>query len=276
MEYRVLGPLEVVENGEPLPLGGAQQRALLALLLLNANRVVSRDRLIDELWGDEPPETAVQTVQVYVSRMRKLLPPGTLVTRRPGYMLAAGPETIDLLRFEQLLADGRAARGAGDPERASRSLCEALDLWRGPPLTELDKPFAQIEGARLEDMRLAALEERIEADLELGRHAELIGELEVLIGDYPHRERLRGQLMLALYRDGRQAEALEAYRDARAALDELGIEPREQLRKLEQAILVQETTLGVRAPLSGGEIELYEQKGNELAAQALRPAMAGV
>jgi DNA-binding SARP family transcriptional activator len=240
MEYRVLGPLEVVENGIPLPLGGAQQRALFAVLLLNANRVVSRDRLIDELWGDDPPGTAVQTVRVYVSRMRKLFPPGTLVTRRPGYMLRAGPETIDLLRFEQLLADGRAALDADDPGRASRLLREALQLWRGPPLTELDEPFAQIEGARLEDLRLAALEELIDADLAFGRHADLIAELELLVAEHPHRERLRGQLMVALYRDGRQAEALEAYRDARAALDELGIEPSEQLRNLEKSILTQD------------------------------------
>ena len=242
MEFRVLGPLEVRVDGGPLPLGGEKQRALLALLVLNANRVVSRERLIDELWGDDPPETAVQTVQVYVSRLRKLFPAGTLLTRRRATCWRPSPEAIDLQRFERLVAD---ARGA-DAERASRLLREALALWRGPALGEFgEEPFAQAEAGRLEDLRLAALEERIEADLSLGRHADLVGELETLVAANPHRERLRGQLMLALYRAGRQAEALEAYRDARAALDELGIEPSSALRGLEKAILVQDAALDV-------------------------------
>jgi len=240
MEYRVLGPLEVRDGEESLPLAGAKQRALLALLLLNANRVVSRDRLIDELWGDEPPETAVTSVQVYVSRLRKLLPDGTLLTCPPGYVLEVEPEDVDLLRFERLFADARRA----DPERASNLLREALELWRGPALAEFaSEPFARVGGERLDDLRLAALEERIEADLALGRHADLIGELEALIAEHPHRERLRGQLMLALYRSGRQAEALETYRQARATLDELGIEPSEQLRRLEKQILTQDRAL---------------------------------
>src|SRR5262245_1288728 len=221
MDYRVLGPLEALRDDGPLALGGAKQRAVLALLLLNANRVVSQERLIDELWGDEPPPTGVTTIQVYVSRLRKLLPADALQTRPPGYLLAIEPEQVDLSRFERLVAEARTA----DPGRASELLREALGLWRGPALGEFEEVFFRVEAGRLEELRLAALEERIEADLALGRQRELTGELEALITDYPHRERLRGQLMLALYRSGRQADALRAYREARAALDELGIEP---------------------------------------------------
>ena len=238
MEYRVLGPLEVREGDRPLALGGAKQRALLALLILNANRVVSRERLIDELWGEEPPETVVTSVQVYVSRLRKLLPPETLVTRAPGYMLEVEPEAVDLIRFERLVKEGREALAAGDPAHAAGTIRAALELWRGPALAEFaPEPFAQIEGGRLDDLRLAALEDRIEADLQLGGHAEVTGELEVLIASDPHRERMRAELMLALYRSGRQSEALEVYRDLRATLDEIGIEPGESLQRLERQIL---------------------------------------
>src|SRR5712691_8432215 len=227
MEYRVLGPLEVRDADRSLPLAGAKQRALLALLLVNVNQVVSRERLIDELWGERPPETAVQSLQVYVSRLRKLLPDDTLLTRPPGYLLAIEPDKLDLHRFERLLADGREALAEGDAVRASGLLREALELWRGPALAEFTfEPFAQPEIGRLEDLRVTAVEERVEADLALARHADLIGELEALIAENPHRERLRGQLMLALYRSGRQAEALEAYQAARRALvEELGIDP---------------------------------------------------
>jgi len=257
MDYRLLGPLEVREGDGPLPLGGTKQRALLALLLLNANRVVARGRLIDELWGDQPPETAVTTVQVYVSRLRKLLPEGSLLTRPPGYLLAVEPDAFDLLRFESLVAEAQKM----DVEHASQLLREALELWRGPPLAEFaGEPFAQLEAGRLEDLRLAALEERIEADLALGRHANLIGELETLIREHPHRERLRAQLMVALYRSSRQADALAAYRDARAVLDDLGIEPGQKLRELERQVLTQEASLDLvpqrlladgRVPLPG-------------------------
>jgi YVTN family beta-propeller protein len=245
MEYRVLGPLEVRDGAESIPLAGAKQRALLALLLVNANHVVSRDRLIEELWGEQPPETAVQSVQVYVSRLRKLLPPDTLLTRAPGYLLEIEPDELDLRRFERLLAHGRKAIGAGDPEHAAAVLHEALALWRGPALAEFAfEPFAQTEIGRLEDLRLAAVEERLEADLALGRHPDLIGELEALIAEHPYRERLRAQLMLALYRSGRQAEALEAYQEARRVLvDELGIEPSEELQKLEKQILTHDKEL---------------------------------
>src|SRR4051794_23104427 len=238
MEYRVLGPLEALGSEGPLPLGGAKQRALLALLLLNANHVVSRERLIDELWGEDPPETAVTSVQVYVSRLRKLLPDGSLVTRPPGYVLEVEPEYVDLLRFERLVKDGRASLAAGDPIHAADTIREAIGLWRGPALTEFAaEPFAQVEAGRLDDLRVAALEERIDADLQLGRHAELTGELEVLITSHPHREHLRAQLMLALYRAGRQSESLEVYRNLRATLDEIGIEPGESLQQLERQIL---------------------------------------
>jgi DNA-binding SARP family transcriptional activator len=247
MQYLALGPLEVRDSEGSVALGGAKQRALLALLLLNANRVVSRDRIVDQLWGDQPPETAVQSVQVYVSRLRKLLPPETLLTRAPGYVLEADPEDLDLQQFERLLVDGRTTLATGDAERASRVLRDALALWRGPALADFAfEAFAQAEIGRLEDLRLSAVEERVEADLALERHADLIGELEALIAANPHRERLRCQLMLALYRSGRQAEALDAYRQARDALDELGIEPSARLRELERAILTQDSSL--RAP----------------------------
>jgi DNA-binding SARP family transcriptional activator len=227
MDFRVLGPLEVRGESGPLQLGGAKQRALLALLLLNANRVVPRDRLIDELWGDEPPDNAVTAVQVYVSRLRKLFPESRLETRAPGYLLRIDPDELDLDRFERLRTSGR--------------LREALGLWRGPAVSELPS-----EHARLEDLRLAVLEERLEADLEQGRHAELVGELELLVADEPHREGLRALLLIALYRSGRQAEALGAYRDARSVLAELGIEPSDRLRALERAILTQDRSLDIR------------------------------
>jgi predicted ATPase/DNA-binding SARP family transcriptional activator len=251
MQYRVLGPLEVRDGEGSLPLAGAKQRALLALLLLHANRVLSRDRLIDELWGDEPPATAVTSLQVYVSRLRKLLPAETLLTRPPGYVLEVEPEELDVRRFERLLAEGHAALAADDAERAAIVLHQALELWRGPALAEFAfEPFAQAEIGRLEDLRLAAVEERIEADLALGRHADLIGELEALIAENPHRERLRGQLILALYRSGRQAEALNAYQNARRALvDELGIEPSAELQHLEKQILTHDPVLAA-APIS--------------------------
>src|SRR4029077_2303302 len=171
--YRVLGSLEVREGNKSLPLGGAKQRALLALLLLNANRVVSRDQLIDELWGDDPPETAVGSVQVYVSRLRKLLPEGRLETRPPGYLLRVEPDEFDLVQCERLRAEGR--------------FREALALWQGPPLAEFEEPVAKTEAGQLEDLRLTLLERRIEADLNEGRHAELVGELETLIAALPHR-----------------------------------------------------------------------------------------
>ena len=248
MEFRLLGPLEVRAASGPIPLGGEKQRALLALLLLNANRVVSRERLIDELWGEDPPETAVTMVQVYVSRLRKVLPAGSLVTRSPGYVVEVGDDELDLSRFERLRAE---ARGA-DPEKAARLYRGALELWGGPVLAEFDgEPFARVERRRLEELHMATLEERIEADLALGRHDELIGELEALSAEHPDRERLRGQLMLALYRGGRHSEALEHFSHLRVRLrDGLGLEPSTQLRELQRRILQQDPSL---SPAPGGE-----------------------
>ena len=250
-QFRLLGPLAVSVDGEPLALGGQKRRALLAALLLEANRIVSRDRLIDALWGEEPPDTARNTIQVYVSQLRKLLPEGTLETAPPGYRLAVDPEAIDLFRFIQLTQQARAALTVGNASDAAETLREALALWRGPALADLAwEPLAQGEVVRLEELRLAALEDRIDADLALGRHGQVIGELESLVAEHPLRERLRGQLMLSLYRSGRQADALAVYQRARKALvDELGIEPGEALRKLERAILAQDPSL--EPPVTG-------------------------
>jgi DNA-binding SARP family transcriptional activator len=222
MEFRILGPLQVLDEGRELPLGGAKQRALLALLLLDPNRVVSRDRLIDELWHADPPETAPTALQVYVSQLRKALGRDLILTQPPGYLIRVSDGELDLHRFERLVATARAE----EPAQAARLLREGLALWRGAPLAELGDSFARAERARLEEQRLAALEQRIEAELALGRHAELVPELELLAREHPLRERLRGQLMLALYRCGRQADALESYREARRLLDaELGLQP---------------------------------------------------
>ena len=230
MEFRILGPLEVVEQGRALPLGGARQRALLALLLTRANEVVSADRLIDELWGAQPPRTAANALQYHVSQLRKALAPHeAIVTQEPGYVIRVGPDELDLLRFELLVEEARQAA----PELAARRLREALDLWRGPPLADLaHESFAQTEILRLEELRLAALERRFDADLALGRFAELVGEVQVLVREHPLRERLRAALMQALYGSGRQAEALEVYRETRRLLvDELGIEPSPALQR---------------------------------------------
>jgi DNA-binding SARP family transcriptional activator len=242
VEFRILGPLEVVEQGRALPLGGARQRTLLALLLTRANEVVSADRLIDELWGARPPKTAANALQYHVSQLRKALAPHkAIVTQEPGYVIRIGPDELDLLRFELLVKEARHAA----PDLAARMLREALALWRGPPLSDLaDESFAQLEILRLEELRLGALERRLDADLALGRFAELVGEIQVLVREHPLRERLRAALMQSLYGSGRQAEALEAYRETRRLLvDELGIEPSTALRELEQAILRQDPTL---------------------------------
>ena len=247
-------------------LGPPQQRALLALLLLSPNEVVSRDRLVDALWGERPPATATKLVQVYVSALRKVLVPGVLVTRAPGYVLQVEPDARDLDRFERHVDEGNAALAAGTPARAAEAFRAALALWRGPALADLALvPFAQAPAERLEELRLEAVEDRIEADLALGR-GDVVPELEALIAEHPLRERLRGQLMLALYRSGRQAEALSAYRDARRALvDELGIEPGRELRELEQAILRQDAELdapaAAPAAASGGFVGRERELG---------------
>jgi DNA-binding SARP family transcriptional activator len=241
MQFRLLGPLEVAEQNREAVLGGAKQRSLLAILLLHANEVVATDRLIAELWGESPPATVSKSIQSYVMRLRRELGPERLSTRPPGYVLNVAPDELDLAVFERLRGEARRA----EPARAAQKLREALALWRGPPLADLAyEPFAQTEIVRLEELRLAALEERIDADLAAGRHGDLAGELEALVTAHPLRERLRAQLMLALYRSGRQAEALHVYRAARRELaDELGLEPGEELRRLEQAILQQDPDL---------------------------------
>jgi YVTN family beta-propeller protein len=245
LEFRMLGPLDVLDDGRTIELGGARQRAVLAILLLHRGETVSVDRIVDLMWGERPPATAVKTVQVYVSHLRRALVEDVVVSSSGGYALVVDPESIDAPRFERLLGEGRAALADDDPARAAELLHSALALWRGSPLGDLAyERFAQDAGARLEELRLAAIEERIEADLRLGRHAELVAELEGLVRKHPLRGRLRAQHMLALYRSGRQAEALESYREARRSLiDELGLEPGKELRELEQAILAQDPAL---------------------------------
>lgn len=245
LEYRILGPLEVADNGV-VELGGPRQRATLALLLLNANRVVSVERLADDLYAGAAPVTALKQVQRQISDLRKVLGAGsTIETRSPGYTIRLAPEQLDLTLFERLTAE---AFDAPEPERIAALLRRALDLWRGPPLADLTyEAFAQAPIERLEDLRLAALEGRIDADLALGRHAGLVGEVEELLVQYPLRERFWAQLMLALYRSGRQAEALDAYRRARELLvGELGIEPGRELQQLERGILAQDPALATQ------------------------------
>jgi DNA-binding SARP family transcriptional activator len=240
-----------------LPLGGAKQRAVLALLILHANEVVSADRLIDELWGDSPPDSAANMLQGYVSHLRKTLEPGRgrgehelLVSRAPGYMLQIPSDQLDAERFERLATEGRRLLTDREAGAAAERLRAALALWRGGALDDLAyEAFARADIDRLEELRLQTLEDRIDADLALGRHDDLVPELREFVDRYPLRERLRGQLMAALYRCGRQAEALEVYRDARRSLlDELGVEPGPALRELEQAILRQDPELGAPAP----------------------------
>jgi DNA-binding SARP family transcriptional activator/ABC-type branched-subunit amino acid transport system substrate-binding protein len=246
MDYRILGPLEVSVDDREIEIGGPKQRALLAVLLLHANEVVSPDVLIDELWGETPPPTAAKALHVHVSRLRKALANGALRTSGSGYVLRVEPGRLDADRFAALLGEAQAER---DPKRAADLLRRALGLWRGPALADLAyESFAQEEIARLEELRLTALEERIEADLALGRHAALVGELEALIARHPLRERFRAQLMLALYRSDRQAEALNAYQDARLALAEaVGLDPSENLKWLERRILHQDPSLALPA-----------------------------
>jgi DNA-binding SARP family transcriptional activator len=235
LEFRILGPLEVSDETETVALGGPRQRGLLAILVLEAGRVVPTDRLIDLLWGNEPPKTATASLQNSVARLRRALGTDVLATRSPGYVLSVAPSQLDARRFEQMLTDARRV----PPLERRELLVSALALWRGPALAEFAfDDFAQAEIRRLEELRLVAQEERIDADLELGRHGDVIGELEALTREHPLRETFRRQLMLALYRAGRQAEALAVYQDARARfIDELGIEPGPELKRLQSEIL---------------------------------------
>jgi DNA-binding SARP family transcriptional activator len=244
-DFRILGPLEIADETGLLLLGGLKQRAVLAILLLEAPKAVSTDRLIDALWAEQPPRTAATSLQNFISQLRKTLGADVLVTKPPGYALAIRPEQVDLTRFRGLVATARATTEAAKRAAAMR---EALDLWRGAPLADFEfEPFAQSEIARLKEERLAAVEERIDADLEAGRHAEIAGEVEALVDRHPTRERLRAHLMLALYRSGRQADALEVYQGARRTLvEQLGIEPSHDLQQLHGQILRQDA--GLRAP----------------------------
>jgi predicted ATPase/DNA-binding SARP family transcriptional activator len=245
MEFRVLGPLVVIDRGTPVRLSARRQRALVAALLLRRGEALSRDALIDAIWGNDAPGSAASVLRLYVSQIRRVLPPERLVTGRPGYALLVEPGELDAERFEELLADGRRARAEGNA-RLARALCvRALDLWRGAALADLaDEPFAHEEANRLDELRVECLEERLEADLEVGRHGEVLAELERLVAEHPLRERMRGQLILALYRAGRQAEALACYRAGREALvTELGLEPGTELRDLERRILRQDPSL---------------------------------
>ncbi len=280
MDFHILGPLEALDGGQQVPLGGSKLRAVLALLLLHRGETHSSDRLIDELWGEAPPATAAKTLQVHVSRLRKALATGAggggadvVVTSPHGYGLEIDPEQVDAHRFERLLEEGRSELAAHRPSQALAVLEQALTLWRGPVLADLSyEAFAQAEIARLEDLRVACLEQLIEAKLALGRHVEVVGQLETLIVDHPYRERLRAQLMIALYRSDRQADALQAYQDARRKLvEELGIEPGERLRELEGAILAQDAALALPIAPAAEEAAVDEAPAQEAAADA-RPA----
>jgi DNA-binding SARP family transcriptional activator/class 3 adenylate cyclase len=258
VEFAVLGPLEATRAGTPIVLGGGRQRALLALMLIHANEVVPAERLVDELWRPEPPAGAAHSLQICVSRLRKALEPErdpsaprVLVTQTPGYVLQVGPEELDRFRCERLVAEGRRALGEGDPAAAAGRLGDALGLWRGPALMDFAyEPFAQAEMARLGELRVSALEDRVEAELALGRHGRLIGDLEVAARDNPLRERLWAQWMLALYRCGRQSEALRTFQELRAHLgEELGITPSTELVALEEAIVLQKPELDWARPV---------------------------
>jgi len=257
MEFRILGPLEVSDDGRDLALGAGRRRALLADLLLHHGEVLSTERLVDDLWGASPPEHAVKAVHVHISRLRRALAPGgghePIGTRGRGYVLDLAAHELDALRFERVAQSAVAARRDGAPQRTLELAAEGLALWRGPPLGELgSEEFARAGAARLEELRLATIQERLEAALELGRHAELMPELEALVAEHPYRERLRELSMLALYRSGRQADALEQFAAARRTLTgELGIEPGKGLRELHAAVLRQDGGLDAPAPVPG-------------------------
>jgi DNA-binding SARP family transcriptional activator/class 3 adenylate cyclase len=272
IDFFLLGPLEARQRERPLRLGSIKHRMLLAKLLLHPNQVVSTEELIVAVWGEEPPPTVKQSLQNHVAALRKAIevgngagPPRTLITRDPGYLLQVDPERLDLHRFQRLDREGRQALSEGDPARAADLLREALALWRGPALADVaasaDLAWPELVG--VEELQVASTETRIEAELALGRHHELVAELEALVRTYPLREHLHGQLMLALYRSGRQADALAAYRAARKILvDELGIEPSVGLQRLEQAILAQDPALDLLVPARSGEPDPHDDHGD--------------
>ena len=256
MEVRLFGELEALAGGVPVPVRGVKQRALLALLALQRGQPVSADRLIDVLWSDGQAANPANALQAQIGQLRRTLGPAAILTSDAGYALDIGPDDVDTARFEQLVAKGRRLLEEGETALASTALGEALRLRRGEPLTEFAYAgFADAERTRLDELTLVAIETRVEADLVLGRHGELVGELEALCREHPLRERLWELLMLALYRAGRQAEALRAYTEARDRLvDELGIDPGPALRELEARILAQDPSLAAAGPagLAGG------------------------
>src|SRR5215208_3442861 len=265
VDFRLLGPLEVVgDGGLALSIGRGRQRALLAILILRANEPVAIDRLVEELWGESSPPTAQRMLHNQVSALRRVLGANDrLETQGSAYLLNVYPGERDVDRFEELLARGRAQIEA-DPDGAAQTLRQALYLWRGPPLSDLAyETFAQTEIARLEERRWAAFEALVETELSLGRHADLVSELEAAVAEHPLREHGHGQLMLAQYRCGRQAEALEAYRNARRTLvEEIGVEPGTELRALQDAILAQDPALDGGSPiLAGRDLELAQLIG---------------
>ena len=245
--FRVLGPLEVSVGASLLEVGGRQERALLALLLTAPGRVFSIPAIVAGLWGERPPRRADHTVMSYVSRLRRGLPDGvatSVVTRRPGYLVSIEPDQVDAERFRSLVGKGHRELAAGRPELAADSLREALGLWRGDAYAEFDAPFAVAERSALEELRLAALEDRVSAELDIGEAPDLVAELEALVSAHPLRERLWAQLMTALYRSGRQADALRSYQRARSSLvDELGVEPGDELQNRHALVLAHDPRL---------------------------------
>jgi DNA-binding SARP family transcriptional activator/DNA-binding beta-propeller fold protein YncE len=263
LDFRILGPFEVHREGGSLPLGGRQQRALLAALVLRANELVSSERLIDELWPEDPPDTADHLVHVYVSRLRKALGDDgrdVLVTRQPGYELLIPSGGRDLDRFEERLGDAKAARDEGRLDDAAEALRDALGLWRGPALADLvSETFARADAARLNELRISAIEDLVEIELARG-DPDLVPQLRALVEEHPLRERLRGFLMVALYREGRQAEALQAYEEARATLaDELGIDPSQDLQDLYRRVLNQDPELRIERPILRGAVPSQDE-----------------
>src|SRR5215472_3192759 len=253
MRVRILGPFHLEDGGRPITIGGVRQRAVLADLVLHANEVVPSEQLLVELWGEDSPPSAANALQAAISRLRRVLPPGRLITTAPGYMLRVFQAELDAAQFEQLIFEGRDALAGGSAAEAVRLLDQAMTLWRGPPLADFRyEPFAQAEIARLEELQLACLEERNEAHLALGSTGALSAELGRMVTDHPLRERLRRQFMLALYRSGRQTEALESYREFRSALrEELGLEPSLALRELHAAILRHDPVLAPGSVTAG-------------------------
>lgn len=272
MEFRILGPLEVVHNGKLLALRGAKQRAVVGLLALNSPRPVSSDRLVDELWGEDPPQSALHAIQVYISEIRTALRAGTgsdaaVRTSSSGYVLDVAEANIDARRFERLVSDALKA-AAREPRRARGVLEEALALWRGPVLADVENVTeTRLESERLDEVRLVATECLLAIRLDSGEHTELVGTLKNLVAQHPLREKLSRQLMLALYRGGRQSEALAAYQNARVALDELGLVPSRELRDLEQAILRQDESLDAARPLAdaGWVNPAHRRRGSQIA-----------